>query len=296
VSAIVALAVFGAMAAAGGLTAIVLASPPPLSRRVRPYTTVTRSVLGLAPDVEPAASSVVAVLRAALLRRIDSRGDDALALRLEQARESRTPGEYRAALLRRLVANAAAFGALGVALRRLDLAVALAACGAFAGVTRGRAALDRAIEQRRERMQLELYTVNQLLALHVRSGAGPVQAVQNLVERARGEVAGELEGVLRAARAGVHPALAFRRAATRTPCPDAARTYRLFATATERGADLGTALLDVSEDLRDRRREALRKVMTRRRAAMLAPTIGILAPIMLLFVAAPLPSLVLGNH
>jgi hypothetical protein len=38
--------------------------------------------------------------------------------------------------------------------------------------------LDRAIRERAERMRLELYTVNQLLAMHVRTGAGPIQAVQ----------------------------------------------------------------------------------------------------------------------
>ncbi len=87
---------------------------------------------------------------------------------------------------------------------------------------------------------------------------------------------------------------AFRRAAQLTPEPSAARTYQLFATGTERGADLGAALLALSEDLRDARREQMHKEAVRRRAAMLVPTIAILAPIMLLFIAAPLPSIVLG--
>ena len=72
------------------------------------------------------------------------------------------------------------------------------------------------------------------------------------------------------------------------------QTYQLFATGTERGADLAGALLALSEDLRDARREQLHKDAVRKRAAMLVPTIAILAPIMLLFIAAPLPSIVLG--
>jgi hypothetical protein len=52
----------------------------------------------------------------------------------------------------------------------------------------------------------------------------------------------------------------------------------------------------LSEDIRDARREQLHKDAVRRRAAMLIPTIGILAPIMLLFIAAPLPSIVLGHR
>jgi hypothetical protein len=64
----------------------------------------------------------------------------------------------------------------------------------------------------------------------------------------------------------------------------------------ERGSDLAAALLAIGDDLREARREALRKASVKRRAAMLAPTIGVLAPIMLLFVAAPLPSIVLGKR
>jgi hypothetical protein len=64
----------------------------------------------------------------------------------------------------------------------------------------------------------------------------------------------------------------------------------------ERGADLAEGLLALSAQLREARREAVRKQAVRRRAAMLLPTIGILAPIMLLFIAAPLPSIVLGHH
>lgn len=39
----------------------------------------------------------------------------------------------------------------------------------------------------------------------------------------------------------------------------------------------------------------MRRAATKRRAAMLIPIIAILAPVMLLFVAAPLPSLVFGT-
>ena len=89
---------------------------------------------------------------------------------------------------------------------------------------------------------------------------------------------------------------AFRSIALATPEPSAARTYELFAVAVERGADLAEGLLALGDQLREARREEIRKQAVRRRAAMLLPTIGILAPIMLLFIAAPLPSIVLGHH
>ena len=52
------------------------------------------------------------------------------------------------------------------------------------------------IAERRERIRLELYTVNQLLAMHVRTGAGPIQATQRIVDRGHGVLVEELDGVL----------------------------------------------------------------------------------------------------
>ncbi len=95
--------------------------------------------------------------------------------------------------------------------------------------------------------------------------------------------------MLTAVRRGTAEPAAFRRAAELTPEPAAARTYKLFAAGAERGVDLAAGLRALSEDLRDARREEIRKTATKRRAAMLVPTIAVLAPVMLLFIAAPLP-------
>jgi Flp pilus assembly protein TadB len=121
-----------------------------------------------------------------------------------------------------------------------------------------------------------------------------VQAVRRIVERGDGAVVDELSDVLDMLRHGATEPAAFRRAADLTPEPAAARTYRLFATGVERGVDLADGLRSLSDDLRDARREEIRKTAVRRRAAMLVPTIAVLAPVMLLFIAAPLPSIVFG--
>ena len=138
--------------------------------------------------------------------------------------------------------------------------------------------------------------MNQLLAMHVRTGAGPVQATQRVVDRGQGIVVDELRAVLAAMRNGVAEPEAFRHAADVTPEPAAARTYKLFAAGAERGVDLADGLRALSEDLRDARREEIRQTATKRRAAMLVPTIAVLAPVMLLFIAAPLPSIVFGSR
>lgn len=138
--------------------------------------------------------------------------------------------------------------------------------------------------------------MNQLLAINLRTGAGPLQATQRIVDRGAGAMVEELDEVLAWVRSGVAEHEAFERAAELSPEPNAARTYKLIATGAERGADLALALRALSEDLRDARRDDLRKTATKRRAAMLVPTIAILAPVMLVFIAAPLPSIIFGGR
>jgi pilus assembly protein TadC len=172
------------------------------------------------------------------------------------------------------------------------LRAVLVGLGAVVGVSRMKGRLDKAVDERRERMRIEIYTVNQLLAMRVRAGGGVIQAVQAITRRGSGEVVAELEEALRLHRAGWRGGDAFRRIAELTPEPFCSRTYRLLASAEERGADLAGALLSLSEDVRETRREAVKRTATKRRAAMLVPTIAILAPVLILFVAAPLPYLI----
>ena len=96
-------------------------------------------------------------------------------------------------------------------------------------------------------------------------------------------------------RAGLPLEKAFERISRSTPEPACARTYGLLALADVRGLDLADGLLSLAEDVREERREAMRRSATKRRAAMLVPTIAILAPVMLLFMGAPLPRLLLGS-
>lgn len=187
--------------------------------------------------------------------------------------------------------------AVGFALARVlsstpYVTLTLVALAGVVGATRTRGRLEAAIEARRVRMNIEIYTVNQLLAMRVRAGGGVVNAVKAIVARGEGEVISELAEALRLHRSGWPGGDAFRRIAELSPEPYCARTYRLLATAEERGAELADALLALSEDVREARRESMRRSATKRRAAMLVPTIAVLAPVLLLFVAAPLPYLI----
>jgi Flp pilus assembly protein TadB len=303
-----AVAVLGAAVAAAGCAGMVVRPTTRLAPRVRPYSLVARARLRGDADVLAVTAPVpngvgvtrvlgppVVAVVATLGRLFDRRDDAELAVSLRQAGRTATPADQRHATALAVTRDAAVGATVGaLALRSALAALGLAVVGAVAGGSRVRARLDRDVRDRAERMRLELYTVNQLLAMHVRAGAGPIQAVQRLVDRGSGAVADELAAVLLAVRRGVSEPQAFRDAAASTPEPAAARTYKLFAAGAERGVDLAGGLRALSEDLRDARREEVRQTATKRRAAMLVPTIAVLAPVMLLFIAAPLPSVVFG--
>jgi tight adherence protein C len=306
--------VLGGVSAAllcAGVAGLIVKPTPRLAGRVRPYTIVARAglgrsadVLGVAQPTTPTNGRVVSLLFwpplrelvARVGRLVETRSDEHLRLKLRQAGfHDLTTEEYRVRALGQAVLFSAAGAAIGIAIRSPLLTLLLAVCGLVYGSTRWKGRIDRAIEDRRDRLRLELYTVNQLLAIHLRTGAGPVQATQRIVDRGTGAMVEELDAVLTWVRSGVAEPDAFRRAAELTPEPNVARTYKLFAAGAERGVDLAGALRALSEDLRDARREDLRRMATKRRAAMLVPTIAILAPIMLLFIAAPLPSVIFGS-
>jgi tight adherence protein C len=297
-------------AAAAGL---IVRPTPRLASRVRPYTLIPRSRLGRSADI-PDLAGEEAWLSGSTVRRLfgppvlalagwlggllDARSDRGLRLMLRQAGYGDlSPEEYRVRQLGAAALGAAAGVTAGLLLAgSAAVVLVLGALGFIVGATRWRGRLDRGTALRRERLRVELYTVNQLLAMHIKTGGGPIQATQRIVARGSGVVVEELAEVLRMIAGGTSPREAFARAANLTAEPQAARTYELLAAGTERGVDVAAALLAFSEDIRDDRREDLKKAATRRRAAMLVPIIALLAPVMLLFILAPIPRIVFGLH
>lgn len=294
-----------ALSALGAALLIRWLAPPPvrLGPRVRPYSPRTRAGFNVAP-IRPLSGwrqlsrELVKPLTRRLTRFLDRDGGTATHLRLRQTGlfrgldDDQMVDAYR---LRQLGALgiAIALGVAGASVFDLPAprAIGLIGLAVVGGITRNRGKVDQAIRRRQEIMRVEIYTVNQLLAMRVRAGGGVVHAVQQIVERGQGEVVSELADALRLHRAGMRASESFTRLASATPEPSCARTYSLLAAADDRGADLAGALLELSEDVRETRRETMRRSATKRRAAMLVPIIGILAPVMLLFVGAPLPQI-----
>lgn len=286
-----------------------------LAPRLRPYAAVSRSRLALSYDVGGQAHTASASGESTISRLfgpifdgviswfsqlIGAGNDEQLALRLRQA--GMYPGvppeqrvrEYRVRSLLQSLLFTIGLGALGLLMGGTQAMVLLGVLGFVLGVAVARSRVNSAIKTRRDRLRGELYTFNQIIAMRTRVGGGVVDALRHAVDRGNGVFVEELSEVLRLQASGMTMTDALRRAATVTADPEAQRTYNVLATAQDRGADLGDALLDLSKDLRAQRRDELQRQAARRRLWLIIPIVLILAPVLLLFIGAPVPSLIFG--
>lgn len=284
-----------------------------LAGRVRPYTTVSRVRLTRPVDVmgtaQPGPTFGDATLRrlfqpmldralASFGRLISASSTERLALRLRQSGLYPELGdlervqEFRIRSFARSAGWAIGLGLFGLVIDGPIFMVVFAVLGFAYGVLSARGRIDKAVTERRERMRGELYTINQLIAMRTRVGGGVADAIRHVVIRGNGAFVDELAEVLRLHESGMAMSVALERAAALTSEPEAARTYSVLATAQERGADLGEALLDLSKDLRAARREELQRDASRRRLLMVIPIVVILAPIVLLFIGGPIPQII----
>ena len=235
-------------------------------------------------------------------RLVATSNTERLTLRLRQAGlypdlgEIERVQEFRVRSFVGAVAFATGFGLTGLLLQGPLYMVVFGAGGFLFGVLNARGRIDKAVSARAERMRGELYTINQLIAMRTRVGGGVVDAIRHVVIRGHGAFVDELAEILRLHENGVPLSAALERAARLTPEPEAARTYAVLATAQDRGADLGEALLDLSRDLRAARREELQREAAQRRLLLVIPIVVILAPIVLLFIGAPIPQIIFGGN
>jgi Flp pilus assembly protein TadB len=287
-----------------------------LAGRVRPYATVSRVRLTRPADVGGVATlgptfgdaTLRRLFQPILHRFVSSFGRlvatsdfERLAVRLRQAgfypdlEGAERVQEFRIRSFAKAVAWSGGLAVFGLLIQGPLFMALFGVLGFLFGVLNARGRIDKAVAERRERMRGELYTINQLIAMRTRVGGGVVDAIRHVVIRGNGAFVDELAEVLRLHETGVPLSTALERASRLTAEPEAARTYAVLATAQERGADLGDALLDLSKDLRAARREEIQREASRRRLLMVVPIVVILAPIVLLFIGGPIPQIIFGG-
>ena len=297
---VLAIAAVAAIAAAC-LARSVVRTPRRLAVRLAPYAERARGQLGTtvparATTVTSVWGPMVSSAASWVGRAIDAGSTTDLELRLRRAGLAHlTASGYRRKQLAYAVSGLAGGVVLALALQ-LSTAAALILAGAFAvaGALRWRAKLDRLTNDRRLRMRAEAHTVCQILAVWLRTGDTPAGALARLAQRAGGIIPGELAEAAAQIRSGTPPIDVLERAAHHTAEPAAARLYRLLGATWAASGD-PTALLALADDLRAARRDALARTMAKRRVAMALPLVAVIAPILILFIAAALPSIIFGR-
>jgi tight adherence protein C len=147
--------------------------------------------------------------------------------------------------------------------------------------------LTAQVNQRERNILAEFPTVAELLALAVGAGEGPVSALDRVVSRSRGELSGDLAGVLAEIRTGTPVTAALDDLARRSGLPVVARFAEGMAVAIERGTPLAAVLHAQAADVREAGRRALIESGARREIAMMVPVVFLVLPVTVVFAFWP---------
>ena len=218
-----------------------------------------------------------------------------LELSLRQAGMNMSTDAYRREYLRWLVGLPLGLGALGALTGKASYVVLFFVAGVFAGARRMPERLKARTRHRCERMRSDLPTVVSVLALKIENNKSLVVAVSDLVAQGSGPLVEELARAVHLINAGYGEAAAFELIGRETPEPAAARLYRFLAAATTGGLDLARALLDQASELRAQRREEVERSAARRQMSLVVPNLVFMAPVLFVFLLAPLPELLFGK-
>jgi tight adherence protein C len=272
---------------------------PRLDARLAPYLRLpaTTSALLRLPVVHspfPTIERLVApVMRdaVALVERFGSPTAE-LQRRLVRAGRAETVEQFRAEQVVAAVLGTAVglFLALALVTGR-DLppvgAILVVLVAAITGLVSRDQLLSRQVSRREERMQAELPTVAELLALAVGAGEGALGALERVARSTRGELASEVQRAVADTRSGTPLTVALERLADRTGLVSLARFAEAIAVAVDRGTPLAEVLRSQAEDVREASRRALMETGGRKEVAMMVPVVFLILPITVVFAVFP---------
>ncbi|WP_028047650.1 type II secretion system F family protein [Cellulomonas sp. URHE0023] len=270
-----------------------------LDDRLAPYLRAQRTSSGLLPPTTvrgPFATieRLVSPLMSDAVRLVTRLGSPTAELRRRLVRAGRAESveQFRAGQVVWGVVSLAAGLALALAIATIrggspvGLALLVAVCG-VSGVLLRDWMLSREIQAREARMMAELPTVAELLALAVGAGEGAIGALERVVRTTHGELTGELERTLAAARAGRPLTAALDGLADRTGLAPLARFAEGVAVAVERGTPLADVLRAQAQDVREVGRRELMEAGGRKEVAMMVPVVFLILPITVVFAVFP---------
>lgn len=246
---------------------------PSLARRVAPYLRDIADPRGLTPLASPLAVVGWAALRDRAAAAWG--GGDALAKRLRQAARSQDVVAFRASQLGWAVAGLAAGGVLAVIAALTGrgglVAVLLPPLCAVLAVVACDYRLTREARARLARVEEELPTVLEFLALCLAAGEGLRDALHRVGEVGSGVLTGELRGAVLASGTGSNLPDALLDVAKVLDVPALARAVEHLVAAMDRGAPLAHVLQEQAVDAREDAKRALIESAGRKEIFMLLP-------------------------
>lgn len=221
-----------------------------------------------------------------------SGGGDTVRLRLRQAGSALSVEAHRSRQLVWLLLGAGA-GAATIATPtpasdaavpvRLGMVVAFAGAGLLASDW----LLVRAARRRLARIEEELPTTLEFLALSLSAGESVYDAMRRVAVVSRGDLAGEFGSVIAAMNAGVSFPESLRQLDQALRTPSLSRVIDQLLAALDRGSPLAEVLRAQAQDARDQSRRRLLESAGRKEVAMLVPLVFMILPVTVLFAIYP---------
>lgn len=266
-------------------------SAPSLSRRIVPYIRDVVDPQGLGPVVPPAVSVRDAVRHALARAGGLVGGADALRRRLHQAGWAPDAAAFRSRQLLWGLVGVAAGGLLVIAAVLLGsftpLTVVLPPLAGAGAVALYDARLSWAARSRARRIEEELPTVLDFLALCLAAGEGILDSLRRVGEIGSGELTAEIRRAVRAVGTGSPLPDALIALSRRIQIPTLSRALDHIVAALDRGAPLAVVLQAQASDAREDAKRALIEQAGRKEILMLIPLVFLILPLSVLFAIFP---------
>jgi tight adherence protein C len=219
-------------------------------------------------------------------------GEQVVAVRLSQSGSALTVAGHRTRQLFGALLGAAAGLALGIIASRggaplVALALAGVVTGAIAGIASVDALLARSARRRAARIADELPTVVEFLALSVAAGESIQDALRRVARTGSGELAGELQRLVRRSSAGQPITAALAELRDGLGITAVGRLVDQILAALDRGTPLAEVLRAHALDARDESKRRLLEAAGTREVAMLVPLVFLILPVTVLFAVWP---------
>ncbi len=219
-------------------------------------------------------------------------GEQVVAVRLRQSGSALTVAGHRTRQLFGALLGAAAGLALGIVASRdgaplVALALAGVVTGAIAGIAAVDALLARSARRRAARIADELPTVVEFLALSVAAGESIQDALRRVARTGSGELAGELQRLVRRSSAGQPITAALAELRDGLAITAVGRLVDQILAALDRGTPLAEVLRAHALDAREESKRRLLEAAGTREVAMLVPLVFLILPVTVLFAVWP---------